>query len=58
MRKTRVGLGLFANKPFSKGELVIEYTGAQCYPGEAVMLCPDGTQDLSGTRYGDGPYGP
>jgi iron complex outermembrane recepter protein len=34
----------------------IEYTGAQCYPGESVTLCPDGTQDLSGSRYGDGPF--
>jgi iron complex outermembrane receptor protein len=34
----------------------LEYPGAQCYPGEAATLCPDGTQDLSGTRYGDGPF--
>jgi uncharacterized protein len=28
VRKTRTGLGLFANASFSKSELVIEYTGA------------------------------
>jgi outer membrane receptor protein involved in Fe transport len=34
----------------------LNYTGAQCYPGEAAALCPNGTQDLSGQRYGDGPF--
>ena len=34
----------------------LEYPGAQCYPGEGVGLCPGGSQDLSGTRYGDGPF--
>jgi len=34
----------------------LEYRGAQCYPGEPVALCPNGSQDLSGTRYGDGPF--
>jgi uncharacterized protein len=28
VKKTRIGLGLFAKRSFSKGELVIEYTGA------------------------------
>jgi outer membrane receptor protein involved in Fe transport len=34
----------------------LEYRGAQCYPGQSVAQCPDGTQDLSGTKYGDGPF--
>lgn len=34
----------------------LEYRAAQCYPGEPVALCPNGSQDLSGTRYGDGPF--
>jgi iron complex outermembrane recepter protein len=34
----------------------LEYPGAQCYPGESAVLCPAGIQDLSGTRYGDGPF--
>ena len=34
----------------------LEYPGAQCYPGESATLCPEGTQDLSATRYGDGPF--
>ena len=34
----------------------LNYTGAQCYPGEAAALCQNGTQDLSGERYGDGPF--
>jgi outer membrane receptor protein involved in Fe transport len=34
----------------------LNYAGAQCYPGESAGLCPDGTQNLSGERYGDGPF--
>jgi len=34
----------------------LNYVGAQCYPGESVALCPNGTQSLSGERYGDGPF--
>jgi len=34
----------------------LEYPGAQCYPGESTTLCPNGLQDLSNTRYGDGPF--
>jgi len=34
----------------------LEYKGAQCYPGQPADQCPGGSQDLSGTRYGDGPF--
>jgi outer membrane receptor protein involved in Fe transport len=35
----------------------VEYPGAQCYPGQTDALgCVGGFQDLSGTRYGDGPF--
>ena len=42
VRKTRIGLGLFANTTFSKGELVIEYTGA---------LISNADADRKGGRY-------
>ncbi|MGA2481362.1 MAG: SET domain-containing protein-lysine N-methyltransferase [Spirochaetia bacterium] len=42
VRKTRTGLGLFANTTFSKGELVIEYTGA---------LISNADADRKGGRY-------
>jgi uncharacterized protein len=42
VRKTRTGLGLFSNTIFSKGELVIEYTGA---------LISNADADRRGGRY-------
>lgn len=34
----------------------LSYPGAQCYPAESPALCSNGTQNLSGTSYGDGPF--
>jgi uncharacterized protein len=42
VRKTRIGLGLFAKTAFSKGGLVIEYTGA---------LISNAAADRKGGRY-------
>jgi SET domain-containing protein len=35
VKRSSAGLGLFANRPFKKGELVIEYTGEKISDAEA-----------------------
>jgi hypothetical protein len=35
LKRTRTGLGLFANRPFRRGEFVIEYTGERITTQEA-----------------------
>ena len=42
VKKTTTGLGLFANRPFSRGDFVIEYTGT---------LLPNDLADKKGGRY-------
>ncbi len=42
VRRTRIGLGLFANRRFSRGDFVIEYTG---------VLIPNDEADRRGGRY-------